>query len=63
MTEARCENCKFADFTSLGNDRTAGACHRFPPVASGDYHEFPFIRDIDWCGEHQPAPARQDGWK
>ncbi len=72
MTEARCENCRFMHAAVIGivecsfapdgfMDRIRRECRRFPPVPSFWGDRFPTAGQP--CGEHQPAPARQDGGK
>lgn len=49
-----CETCLFFQLC----DGRYGVCRRFPPSnVIGNSHEFPIIRQDDWCGEYQPKGA------
>lgn len=60
-----CEDCNY--YQALEKD--LGACHRFPPVFSGnattlEFHhwKFPLVLAHNWCGEFQKtAPAKESG--
>lgn len=49
-----CETCRFYQ---LSADKSAGLCHRFPPVRTVGVQlaMFPAVDEADWCGEYKPA--------
>lgn len=59
MTES-CETCRFYGKLS----RTTGNCRRFPPTMRNPDEGwkaadlFVRVRQIDWCGEYQPAEPK-----
>lgn len=63
--QPRCETCRW-----FGNDGACGSdgeshCHRYPPtvVVQGNGFtrpKWPFVRQTDFCGEHQPKEQRDE---
>lgn len=62
ISEARCENCKFARGFQKGPNLKGTACKRFPPTFIAiaaprgvmEVIKFPEVQPEDWCGEHVP---------
>lgn len=60
---ATCETCRF-----LAGDDYGGDCRRYPPTVVTWQHPdagvqfewlLPRVRNIDWCGEHQPTQTAE----
>lgn len=54
--EAMTDNCLGCKFFLLDKNPNLGLCRRFPPIWTSDKRgfEFPAMKTIGWCGEHQP---------
>lgn len=51
-----CETCRFADLEDSMCRIHPSQMSRRPPQMSRDDADWPFIRPIDLCADHQPAP-------
>ena len=62
--DKRCDKCEYAE----QEHETIYSCHRFPPTPKqnddgGDYDDFPYVVENQWCGEFSPkdaGPAQTD---